>query len=196
MNRPVEIVFASNNPHKLEEVRRILGPGYHILSLASIGCHEEIPETADTLEGNALQKARFVHDRYGKDCFADDTGLSVAALGGAPGVYTARYAGEHCSPDDNIRKLLAEMEGKTDRRARFSTVIALVTGKGEITFEGGIDGFIATERRGEDGFGYDPVFIDAESGLSFAEMGAEQKNAISHRAKAVAKLRDHLAGND
>lgn len=192
MNQQVEIVFASNNTHKLEEMRGILGNSFRIRSLREIGCRDDIPETADTLKGNALQKARWVKERYGYDCFADDTGLSVEALGGEPGVRTARYAGEQCSSEDNIDKLLSELEGKTDRRARFSTVIALVTDSAEITFEGGIDGVIATERHGAGGFGYDPVFVPLETGVAFAEMDADAKNAISHRARAAAKLRDRL----
>lgn len=190
--QPRTLVFATNNPHKLEEVRRIIGPRFRILSLADIGCHDDIPETSDTLEGNALQKARWVKERYGYDCFSDDTGLSVDALGGAPGVLTARYAGEGCTPADNIAKLLREMAGKTDRHAAFRTVVALIEGSEEHTFEGRIEGEIAERETGTDGFGYDPVFIASETGLSFAQMGADAKNAISHRGRAIGALLRYL----
>lgn len=180
-----EIVFATNNPHKLEEARQIAGGRIIIRSLADINCHDEIPETADTLKGNALQKARWVYDKYGIACFSDDTGLMVDALGGAPGVMTARYAGDHCSPADNIVKLLHEMKGKADRRAVFSTVVALAGPDGEQTFEGSVEGDIATEPSGSGGFGYDPVFVPRESGIPFAEMSPEAKNAISHRGRAM-----------
>lgn len=190
--QPRTLVFATNNPHKLEEVRRIIGPRFRILSLTDIGCHDDIPETSDTLEGNALQKARWVKERYGYDCFSDDTGLSVDALGGAPGVLTARYAGEGCTPADNIAKLLCEMAGKTDRHAAFRTVVALIEGSEEHTFEGRIEGEIAERETGTDGFGYDPVFIASETGLSFAQMGADAKNAISHRGRAIGALLRYL----
>lgn len=191
-----EIVFASNNAHKLSEVRRIFGDSLKVRSLADIGCHDDIPETADTLEGNALIKARWVKERYGFDCFADDTGLMVDYLNGGPGVYTARYAGEHCSPADNVAKLLAVMEGVENRKAHFSTVIALVTEEGEELMEGTVNGSIATSCAGEDGFGYDPIFIPDEAGVTFAQMGPDAKNAISHRGRAVAKLRRRLLNND
>ena len=180
------IVFATNNAHKLSEARAIAGSMLEIKSLSDIGCHEELPETSDTLAGNALQKARYVRDRYGVDCFADDTGLMVDALGGAPGVYTARFAGEHCSPADNIALLLEKMSGVTDRRACFVTVIALATADGhEMTFEGSVEGDIATRETGERGFGYDPVFVPRETGISFACMSAVEKNTISHRGRAM-----------
>lgn len=188
-----EIVFATNNAHKLREVRQILRDRYRVLSLSEIGCHDEIPETAPDLQGNALIKARWVKEKYGFDCFADDTGLMVKALGDAPGVMTARYAGEHCTPQDNVDKLLAEMQGKTDRRACFATVIALIIGTEEYTMQGTVEGEISTEERGTDGFGYDPIFIPEATGLTFAQMGPEAKNAISHRGRAVAKLADLLA---
>lgn len=183
----MEIVFATNNQHKLEEVRRILGSGIKVLSLAEIGCHDDIPETADTLEGNALIKARWVLDRYHRAAFADDTGLMVDRLEGAPGVYTARYAGDHCSSEDNIDKLLRELDGvpESERNARFSTVIALATPEGEETFRGEVHGRIATERKGGKGFGYDPVFIADETGLTFAQMSGDAKDAISHRGRAM-----------
>ncbi|MDE6339500.1 MAG: non-canonical purine NTP diphosphatase [Muribaculaceae bacterium] len=188
-----KLVFASNNKHKLEEARAILGDRFDIVSLEDIGCKDEIPETADTLEGNALIKARWVKEKYGFDCFADDTGLMVEALDGAPGVYSARYAGEHCSFADNVNKMLREMEGKENRKAYFATVIALIF-KGETNiFEGKVDGYISTEPHGEGGFGYDPIFIAEESGRSFAEMSADEKNAISHRGRAVRKLAGFLS---
>ena len=189
----MEIVFATNNAHKLSEIRAILGEDFRILSLADIGCHDDIPETADTLEGNALIKARWVKERYGFDCFADDTGLEVAALGGRPGVHTARYAfPDRHDPVANTRKLLAELDGQTDRSARFRTVIALVQGTDETLFEGIVDGRIAPEERGTEGFGYDPVFEPEGLGLTFAELGVETKNSMSHRARAVKRLAEDL----
>ena len=189
----MEIVFATNNAHKLSEIRAILGEDFRILSLADIGCHDDIPETADTLEGNALIKARWVKERYGFDCFADDTGLEVAALGGRPGVHTARYAfPDRHDPEANTRKLLAELDGKDDRSARFRTVIALVQGSDETLFEGIVDGRIAPEERGTEGFGYDPVFEPEGLGLTFAELGVETKNSMSHRARAVKRLAEYL----
>lgn len=187
-----EIVFASNNTHKLEEIRAIAGERFRILSLADIGCHDDIPETADTLEGNALIKARWIRDRYGCDCFADDTGLIVDSLGGAPGVYSARYAGPECDPQKNIDRLLSELGDRDDRRARFSTVIALCAAGAEHCFEGTVEGSIARERSGSGGFGYDPVFVPDETGVSFADMTAEEKNRISHRGRAVKALFDFL----
>lgn len=188
-----ELVFATNNAHKLEEVRRIVGDRFRVLSLEEIGCHEELPETQNTLVGNALQKARRVRELFGVDCFADDTGLMVDALDGRPGVMTARYAGEHCSPADNIAFMLREMQGMTNRRARFATVIALLLGDEELLFEGSVDGSIATSASGTGGFGYDPIFIPDETGVRFSEMSPEAKNAISHRGRAVAKLSDYLS---
>ena len=189
----MEIVFATNNAHKLSEIRAILGEDFRILSLADIGCHDDIPETADTLEGNALIKARWVKERYGFDCFADDTGLEVEAPGGRPGVHTARYAfPDRHDPVANTRKLLAELDGQTDRSARFRTVIALVQGTDETLFEGIVDGRIAPEERGTEGFGYDPVFEPEGLGLTFAELGVETKNSMSHRARAVKRLAEYL----
>ena len=189
----MQIVFATNNAHKLSEIRAILGQQMEILSLADIGCHDDIPETADTLEGNALIKARWVKERYGFDCFADDTGLEVEALGGGPGVHTARYAypDRHDSVA-NTRKLLAELHDKDNRAARFRTVIALIQGTDEHLFEGIVEGHIATEERGTEGFGYDPVFAPEGGEKTFAELGVEAKNCISHRARAVKKLTDFL----
>ncbi|MDE5842497.1 MAG: RdgB/HAM1 family non-canonical purine NTP pyrophosphatase [Muribaculaceae bacterium] len=187
-----ELVFATNNPHKLEEIRRIAGDAIRILSLDDIGCHDDIPETADTLEGNSLIKARWVKDRYGKDCFADDTGLLVDALDGRPGVMSARYAGPECSPDDNMNLLLKEMEGIADRKARFVTVITLIEADTIRQFRGEVAGKIALERDGNSGFGYDPIFIADESGISFASMTPDAKNSISHRGRATRQLIDHL----
>ena len=187
-----EIVFATNNTHKLEEARAILKGCVKVLSLADIGCHDDIPETAETLEGNALIKARWVKERYGYDCFADDTGLMVDALGGAPGVYSARFAGDHCSPADNIALLLDKLKGEERREARFCTVVALLYKGKEYLFEGEIKGRIATHNSGGAGFGYDPVFVPENSELSFAEMSPEDKNAISHRGRAMTKLANFL----
>ena len=186
------LVFATNNLHKLEEVRDILGGSFRIASLKEIGCIDDIPETADTLEGNALQKARYVKEKFGYDCFADDTGLEVEALGGAPGVFSARYAGPGHDSEANMRKLLKELEGKTNRQAQFRTVVALLLDGEEYTFEGIVRGTILTERRGTAGFGYDPVFVPEGYAETFAEMGSEEKNRISHRARAVQKLADFL----
>ena len=186
------LVFATNNPHKLREIREIMPDHITILSLADIHCEGDIPETADTLEGNALIKAHYVYDRYGFDCFADDTGLEVEALNGGPGVHTARYAGESQDPDANMKKMIAEMQENTNRHARFRTVIALIEKGVEHLFTGIVDGEIATEPRGEQGFGYDPIFIPEQTGLTFAQRGEEGKNQISHRARAVGKLLDFL----
>ena len=187
-----KIVFATNNEHKLREIRAIIHDGTEVLSLADIGCHADIPETADTLEGNALIKAHFVYDNYGYDCFADDTGLEVEALNGAPGVHTARYAGDDQDSQANMRKLLQEMKGKDNRNARFRTAIALIQGGEEHLFSGEVRGTITTEPLGNKGFGYDPVFIPEDTGLTFAQLGEDVKNHISHRARAVAKLTEFL----
>ncbi len=191
-----KIVFATNNKNKLAEIREMLaGTGFEVLSLADIGCHDDIPETAATLEGNALQKANYVYNKYATTCFADDTGLEVDALGGAPGVYSARYAGgEGHDSEANMAKLLAELGGNSDRRARFRTVIALIEGGQEEPklFEGIVTGEITADRRGGEGFGYDPIFRPDGHAETFAEMGHEMKNKISHRARAVAKLVEYL----
>ena len=231
-----QIVFATNNLHKLEEIRQILGGGMEVLSLADIGCHADIPETADTLDGNAMQKARYVWDHYHMDVFADDTGLEVDALGGAPGVHSARYAdGTDHDSEANMRKLLRELDGKPSRKAHFRTVIALLqhapqsgsaaanegssacccssatANEGSSAcctsaaanaasaaepvahlFEGRVDGAIATEKRGTEGFGYDPLFVPDGYTASFAELGTDVKNTISHRARAVARLCEYL----
>lgn len=187
-----EIVFATNNNHKLSELRRIVGDRFKILSLAEIGCHDDIPETADTLEGNALMKARYVKERYGYDCFADDTGLMVDALGGAPGVYSARYAGPGHDSAANMALLLENLQGVTDRKARFVTVIALILGGVEKTFTGKVEGEILTAPEGDGGFGYDPVFRPEGHDATFALMSPDAKNAISHRGRATALLVEYL----
>lgn len=186
------LVFATNNKHKLHEVKALLDGVVDIKSLADMGLEGDIPETADTLQGNALQKAQWVWERTHLDCFADDTGLEVEALDGKPGVYSARYAGEGCSFDDNINKLLAAMEGKTNRKADFRTVICLIENGQDRYFEGRVDGSILTERYGKEGFGYDPIFMPERFAVSFAEMPLEVKNQISHRGLAVAKLVEYL----
>ncbi len=188
-----KLVFATNNRHKLDEVREIIKEDAEIVSLEAIHCHEEIPETADTLEGNALMKARYVREHYGMDCFADDTGLEVEALDNAPGVYSARYAGPGHDSEANMRKLLAELQGKGNRKARFRTVIALLLDGKEYTFEGIVNGSIIEEKRGDRGFGYDPVFVPEGYTETFAELGEEIKNKISHRAMAVQKLARFLS---
>ena len=187
-----KLVFATNNQHKLEEARAITAGKFELLSLADIDCHDDIPETAPTLEGNALIKARWIFDRYGFDCFADDTGLMVDALGGEPGVLSARYAGPGHDSEANMKKLLANMEGKADRKAHFSTAVALILDGKEYLFEGRVDGTIASEPGGENGFGYDPIFVADETGSRFAEMTAEEKNSISHRGRAMRKLAEFL----
>lgn len=192
----MDIVFATHNRHKSEEACQILGPRWTLRNLHDLGQTEEIPETADTLQGNALQKAQFVYDKYHLSCFADDTGLEVEALNGAPGVYSARYAGEHCSFADNVNKLLHEMQGQTNRRACFKTVVALILDGEAHFFEGRVDGTIIETPRGGEGFGYDPVFVPDGFSETFAEMSAEQKNKISHRGRAMAKLIEFLQNID
>jgi XTP/dITP diphosphohydrolase len=186
-------VFATNNLHKLEEIQRILSGKIQIRSLADIACLEDIPETAHTLEGNARMKARFVKENYGYDCFADDTGLEVEALNNAPGVFSARYAGETHNFQANIDKLLREMQGKNNRKARFRTVIALIFDGKEYTFEGVVDGSIIEQERGSEGFGYDPLFVPDGYKQTFAELGNDVKNTISHRALAGKKLATFLS---
>lgn len=188
-----QIVFASNNAHKLRELREILGEDFEVLGLVDIGCHDDIPETADTFEGNALLKARYVKEHYGYDCFADDSGLEVDALGGAPGIYSARYAGEGHDSAANNARLLSELRGVTDRRARFRTAIALLTGdSGPRYFNGSIEGTILTEPHGDAGFGYDPLFRPDGWNKTFAEATPEEKNAVSHRGRAVRLLAEYL----
>lgn len=189
----MKLVFATNNKHKLDEVRKITS--HHpveIVSLAEINCFDDIPETADTLEGNALQKAHYIQEKFGQNCFADDTGLEVEALNNAPGVYSARYAGPGHDSEANMKKLLHEMEGMENRKARFRTVIALVWNGKTYTFDGIVNGTITTAKRGENGFGYDPIFIPEGYDQTFAELGDNIKNQISHRAKAVEKLDEFL----
>lgn len=188
MEMKKKLVFATNNSHKLQEVRAIIGDRLEILSLNDINCHDDIPETADTLQGNALIKARYVREHYGMDCFADDSGLEVDALGGAPGVHSARYATDGHDHKANIAKLLRELDGCSNRKAQFRTVIALILGGEEYLFEGIIPGEIMTEEHGTNGFGYDPVFRPEGFAETFAEMSDSEKNSISHRARAVGKL--------
>ena len=188
-----KIVFATNNAHKLQELRQMLGDRYEILGLADIGCHEDIPETAGTIDGNAQMKARYVKEHYGYDCFSDDTGLEIDALNGEPGVYSARYAGPAHDSEANIDKVLAKLDGITDRTARFRTAIALLQGDVMHVFHGKVEGVILTERHGTGGFGYDSIFQPIEGdGSTFAQMSPEQKNSISHRGRAVARLVAHL----
>jgi XTP/dITP diphosphohydrolase len=190
----IEIVLATHNKHKLSEIRPLIPNKFRLLSLDDAGIFDDIPETADTLDGNALQKAQFVYDRIQKNCFADDTGLEVEALDGRPGVYSARYAGEGCSYADNNIKLLNELKGFENRNACFRTVICLIRDGKQYYFEGRVEGKIITELRGQQGFGYDPVFIPDGHSLTYAEMGFEEKNSISHRALAVKKLKEFLDG--
>lgn len=188
------LVFATNNAHKLMEIRKIIPSGFEVEGLKDIGCEEDIPETAETLEGNADIKALFVYERYSRNCFADDTGLEVDALGGRPGVYSARYAGEDGNADKNIIKLLSEMRGVAERKARFRTVISLIIDGKIMHFEGIVEGSILNEPSGVEGFGYDPVFLPDGYEQSFAEMDLELKNSISHRGRAVRKLIEYLKG--
>lgn len=184
----MELLFATNNRHKLREILEIAGESHPILSLADVNLEGDIPETSDTLEGNAIQKARFVHERTGRDCFADDTGLEIDALDGRPGVYSARYAGEGCTFEDNVRKVLAEMEGKDLRTARFRCVVCLILQGQEYLFEGRVEGRILERPEGNAGFGYDPVFLPDGCTESFARMSPEAKNRISHRGRAVTAM--------
>lgn len=189
-----KLVFATNNAHKLSEIRAILGEQIEVLSLRDIHCDDDIPETADTLEGNASIKSRYIYDHYGLDCFADDTGLEVEALDGAPGVYSARYAGgDGHDSEANMRLLLDNLKNKSSRKAQFRTVISLIEQGREHLFEGIVKGEITTRKHGTSGFGYDPVFRPEGYEQTFAEMGADIKNSISHRARAVARLCDYLS---
>ena len=192
----MKIVFATNNKHKLEEIKDILGKDFEIVSLAEIGCHEDIPETGLTLEENARQKSTYIVEHYNHDCFADDTGLEVDALNGEPGVHSARYAeGTDHDSEANMRKLLSKMSNVKERTARFRTVISLIINGVEHQFEGRVEGRIATEKHGTEGFGYDPIFIPEGYNKSFAELGEEVKNQISHRARAVKKLAEYLSSS-
>lgn len=186
------LVFATNNTHKIREITGIMDTSIVIKTLHDMGCDEDIPENGCTLEENALQKARNIHERYGTDCFADDTGLEIEALNGEPGVYSARYAGESKSFDDNMNKVLEKLSGAGNRKACFRTVIALILEGREYLFEGRVDGVITTEKRGKEGFGYDPVFLPDGYDRTFAEMPLDEKNKISHRALAIKKLATFL----
>jgi len=193
-----ELIMATNNPHKLSEVRQILGEKFTVRSMEEIGCHDDIPETAGTLEGNAMQKARYVHEHFGVDCFADDTGLEVEALDGVPGVFTARFGemngyGESHDPDANIRCLLDKLKDKENRKARFRTAIVLIMNGEEHLFEGIVEGEIRKKKSGGEGFGYDPIFEPEGCGQTFAEMGPAEKNSVSHRARAIKKLAEYLS---
>lgn len=184
----MKLVFATHNPHKTAEVTAILSGKFHVQNLSDLGCHTDIPETADTIEENASMKSRYVFDHYHVDCFADDSGLEIEALGGAPGVYSARYAGESKNSEDNMQKVLRQLEGETNRKARFRTVISLMLDGKEYQFEGIVNGVITHRKHGEGGFGYDPIFRPDGYELTFAELGDDIKNRISHRAIAIDKL--------
>ena len=191
----MKLVFATNNLNKLSEIRSLVPVGIEILSLKDINCNEELPETNPTLQENALQKARYVFNNYGFNCFADDTGLEIETLGGEPGVYSARYAGEDCSAEDNMKKVLNRLAGGQHRSANFRTVIALIIDRKETLFEGACKGRIAKARSGAEGFGYDPIFIPDGFRETFAEMNKDEKGSISHRGKAVEKLVSYLSAN-
>jgi len=188
----MKLVFATNNPHKLQEINQLLADSIELLSLSDINCVEEIPENQETIEGNAAEKSFYIWNKYGINCFADDTGLEIEALNGEPGVYSARYAGEEKSPEKNIDLVLQKLSEIKNRKARFKTVISLVMDGKETQFEGIVNGRILEEKRGKTGFGYDPIFQPEESHLSFAEMSMDEKNKISHRGRAVQKLVDYL----
>jgi XTP/dITP diphosphohydrolase len=192
----MNLIFATNNQNKAKEIETLLPPKFSVQSLKDIGFNEDIPETADTIEGNALLKARFIFGRFGGNCFADDTGLEVEALNGEPGVYSARYAGEACDAKANMEKLLQELKGQGNRNARFKTVIALILNGREYLFEGIINGVITEEERGERGFGYDPVFMPEGYSITFAEMELQEKNLISHRGIAVRKMVEFFKAYD
>lgn len=191
-----KIVFATHNEHKLKEVAALLSPAFEVLGLNDIGCTEEIEETENTLEGNAFLKANYVFDKYGHNCFSDDTGLEVTALDGAPGVYSARYAGEGRDSNDNMDKLLADLQDKTDRSAQFRTVFTVIIGGERHQFDGIVKGHIAKEKRGSAGFGYDPIFVPEGYNKAFAELGDDVKNQISHRARATRKLIEFLKNHE
>jgi XTP/dITP diphosphohydrolase len=184
----MKLVFATNNPNKLSEIRSLVPAGIEILSLRDINCNEQLPETNPTLQENALQKAQYINTHYGFNCFADDTGLEIEALGGAPGVYSARYAGEDCKAEDNMRKVLEKLKDESERTAKFRTVVALILDGEETLFEGECNGSITKTKSGVEGFGYDPIFIADGYEITFAEMSKVEKGAISHRGKAVEKL--------
>ncbi|QZT36105.1 non-canonical purine NTP diphosphatase [Halosquirtibacter xylanolyticus] len=184
----MEIIFATHNPNKLKEIQEMVGDTYQVLGLHDIDCHEEIAETASTLEGNALIKSSYIHEKYHHNCFSDDTGLEVESLNGAPGVYSARYAGPNCLAEDNMDKLLHELKGSENRKAQFRTVISLIIDDQKYEFEGVVKGEITLERSGKDGFGYDPIFQPEGYNKTFSEMSSSEKNLISHRGVAVRKL--------
>lgn len=188
----MELVFATNNSHKLQEISHLLNNSIELLSLNDINCNDEIPENQETLEGNAAEKSFYIYNKYGFNCFADDTGLEIEALNGEPGVYSARYAGDERSAENNMNLVLEKLAKIKNRKARFRTVISLVIDGREIQFEGIVDGQILEEKRGKTGFGYDPIFQPEESNLSFAEMPMEEKSKISHRGRAVQKLVEYL----
>jgi XTP/dITP diphosphohydrolase len=193
VSHPRQLVAATNNKHKLEEIKPLLEPTYRVISLDGLGCTEELAETSNTLEGNSLQKAQFIFDTYKLPCIADDTGLEVESLDGAPGVYSARYAGAQRNSDDNIALLLKNLEGKSNRKARFRTIITLILENGSVHyFEGIVDGEIIATRKGSNGFGYDPVFLPEGFSRTLAEMTLAEKNVFSHRARAVKKLEEFL----
>ena len=188
----MKLVFATNNKNKIKEIKQLLDNSLEILSLEDIGCTEDIPETSDTIKGNAIQKAEYVYDKYGYNCFADDTGLEIEALNGEPGIYSARYAGEQKNAEDNMNKVLEKLDGNNNRTAQFITIITLII-DGKITcFEGVAEGEMTTQKSGSEGFGYDPIFKPNGYEITFSEMNLELKNKISHRAKATFKLIDYL----
>jgi len=188
----MEIVFATNNKNKLKEIQNILNKDISLISLEQLGCTEEIPEEQDTLDGNASQKAWYIYNKFGKNCFADDTGLEVEVLNNEPGVYSARYAGEQKNSEDNMQKLLENLKGKNNRKAQFRTSISLIIDGKETLFEGSVKGHILEKKQGDEGFGYDPIFMPEGYTISFAEMDMKEKNKISHRGRATAKLVDFL----
>ena len=188
----MKLVFSTNNKNKIKEIKSLIGSSFELLSLEEIDCNEDIPETSDTIEGNALQKAQYVYENYKYNCFADDTGLEIESLNGAPGVYSARYAGEQKLADDNMNKVLSELDGAENRRAQFKTVIALIIDGREYLFEGVVQGEITSKKSGLAGFGYDPIFKPKGYNVTFSEMSMEEKNKISHRGKAVRKLINYL----
>lgn len=188
----MELIFATNNRHKAEEIQQMVPESIKVLTLEDVGIDEEIPEQQDTLEGNASDKSRYIYNRLSKNCFADDTGLEVDALEGAPGVYSARYAGSDKDPEANMDKLLEQLKDEDNRRARFRTVISLILDGEELFFEGVVEGHILREKRGDEGFGYDPIFMPEGSSLTFAQMPMATKNRISHRSRAIKKLANYL----
>lgn len=189
----MKLVFATNNKNKIKEIKALIPSSIHLLSLEDIGCFEEIPETSDTISGNALQKAQYVYEKHGYNCFADDTGLEIEQLNGEPGIYSARYAGEQKNAEDNIDKVLKKLTLSENRNARFKTIIALIIDGQEIVLEGIVNGYITEYRSGSEGFGYDPIFKPKGFNITFSEMSMAEKNKISHRGKAVRKLIEHLS---